>query len=232
LLAPIAKLPDFSPAGVLVVVGLSTAMLLAYPEPPWRIEPPQAIADWAVRSGLRASRDYGFAARFLGPNSTITRYIASQTTSPAAAVDVITTPQWGALENFTNAQWYESSEPVDYEPTTIRGPWARSLVIRAAHSNADTATSPEAPQWYVLTWTWRVAVGYQQVVVVASQHRDGKLPTPEAPSVAQSLLDPLLWIARQQPKQVSVVDTDAIQLAERLARGIIDAAGLGRSHVN
>ena len=229
---PVAKFPDFSPVAVLVVLGLSTVMLMAYPEPPWRAEPPHAAADWTARSGLHATKNYGFAARFLGPHSTVTRYAESQPTLPAAAVDVITTPSWGVLENFTNAQWYESSEPVDYESTTIRGPWGQSLVVRAAHSNADTAVNPEAPQWYALTWTWRIATGYQQVVVVASQHRDGKLPSPEAPSVSQSLLDPMLWIARQQPRQVSEVGPDTIAVAERLARGIIDAAGLGRNRVD
>lgn len=226
---PVAKFPDFSPVAVLVVLGLSAVMLVAYPEPPWRAEPPHAAADWVARSGLRASKNYGFAARFLGPHSTVTRYAESQPSSPAAAVDVITTRSWGVLENFTNAQWYESSEPVDYESATIRGPWGRSLVVRAAHSNADTAVNPEATQWYALTWTWRVATGYQQVVVVASQDRDGKLPSPEAPSVSQSLLDPMLWIARQQPRQDSEVHPDTIAVAERLARGIIDAAGLGRT---
>lgn len=229
---PVAQFPDFSPVAVLAVLGLSTVMLMAYPEPPWRAEPPHAAADWAARSGLRASKHYGFAPRFLGPHSTVTRYADSQTTSPAAAVDVITTRSLGVLENFTNAQWYESSEPVDYGPATMRAPWGESLVVRAAHSNADTAVNPEAPQWYALTWTWRIASGYQQIVVVASQHKDGKLPTPEAPSVSQSLLDPMLWIARQQPRQVSEVEPDTVAAAERLARGIIDAAGLGRTRVD
>lgn len=231
-LPPVAKFPDFSPAGILVVLGLSAVMLMAYPEPPQRVDPPQAAADWAARSSLRASKEYGFAARFLGPHSTITRYSEPQPTSPAAAVDVITTQSWGVQQNFANAQWYESSEPVDYEPAQMLGPWAHSLVVRAAHSNADTAVNPEAPQWYALTWTWRVATGYQQVVVVVSQHRDGKLPTPEAPSVSQSLLNPMLWIARQQPRQVSEVEPDTVAVAQRLARGIIDAAGLGRTRVD
>lgn len=229
---PVAKFPDFSPVAVLVVLGLSTVMLMAYPGPPPRAEPPHAAADWPARSGLRAFKNYGFAARSLGPHSTVTRYAESLPSSPVAAVDVITTQSRGVLESFTNAQWYESSEPVDYESAAFRGPWGQSLVVRAAHSHADTAVNPEAPQWFALTWTWRIPHGYQQVVVVANQHRDATLPSPEAPSVSQSLLDPMLWIARQQPRVVSEVEPDTIAVAERLARGIIDAAGLGRTRVD
>ncbi|MFN8090008.1 MAG: hypothetical protein U0R81_13755 [Mycobacterium sp.] len=56
---PVAKFPDFSPVAVLVVLGLSAVMLVAYPEPPWRAEPPHAAADWVARSGLVHQRTTG-----------------------------------------------------------------------------------------------------------------------------------------------------------------------------
>ncbi len=226
--APVAAIPDVSAVSVLVILGLSMAMLLAYPGPPQHPAAPQAADDWATRSGLRASTDFGFAARFLGPYSTITRYTESlPMTSPLAAVDVITTPMWGVLENFADAQWYPSSEPVDYQPMSMKGPWPGSLMVRTAHTNADTAVNPDSPQWYVLSWIWRVKAGFQQITVVVSQHKNRPLPAPSVPSVSQSVLSPLLWIARQQPRQISEVEPSTVELAEQLAWKIVDAAGLG-----
>lgn len=206
------------------VLALALIMLVAYPHPQRFPPPPTASAIWLTDSGLRRSANYDFATSVLGPDATFTRYLPLQPTSVAAAVDVIFTPNPGALEDFADASWYRSHEPVDYSPANLSP--RHDLVVRSSHTHADLALSPDSPQWYLLTWGWRVPGGYQQVIVVASQGKDRGLPAPSRPSLSQSLLDPALWISRQQRKETSDVPARTIEVAHKLASQLI-ATGLG-----
>lgn len=49
----------------------------------------------------------------------------------------------GNFDDFVDAQWYASPEPVDYVPADLAA--ATDLEVRSAHSNADNAGSHRAP---------------------------------------------------------------------------------------
>jgi hypothetical protein len=221
---PPAKLPSLSRWGVATIAVVSVASLLIFPLPPRQPTLVRAADDWAQRGGLEAVRNFSAAAALLGPHASVTRYVQTQKSSPPSAVDVITAPTRGILDDFVDAQWYASPEPVDYYPANLAA--APAMEIRSAYSNADNAVDPTAPQWYLLTWMWQVDSGFQQVIVVVSQHDEGRLPAPSGVSLSQVLLTPMLWIARQQPRQRSEVASKTVELAEQLALRLIGAAGL------
>ncbi|HPZ95191.1 MAG TPA: hypothetical protein PK871_09805 [Mycobacterium sp.] len=227
LAIPPAKLPSLSRWGVVTLAVLSVMTLVIFPLPPSRPTLLRAADDWTQRSGLEAVRNYGAAAKLLGPHASVTRYVSSRPSSPPSAVDVISAPTRGILDDFVDAQWYASPEPVDYVPADLAA--ATDLEVRSAHSNADNAVDPTAPQWYLLTWMWQVGSGFQQVIVVVSQHDEGRLPIPSGVSLPQVLLTPMLWIARQQPKQRSEVASQTVDQAKQLAHRLIGAAGLAGS---
>lgn len=220
-----ARFPRLSPISIVATLGLSTVMFVVSPAPSPHSAPPPAADNWVAASGLRESSTFGVATGLLGPNATYTRYTASQhTTSQPWAVDVISAPTRGALDDFGKVHWYDSTEPVDYKPVELTG--VGSLAVRSAHSNADTTVDPDARHWYVLTWIWRVSTGFQQINIVVNQHETGQLPDPVGVSFSQAVVDPILWIARQRPKQVSEVKPATVELAEHLARQLAAAAGI------
>ncbi len=220
----VAGFPRLSPLSMVTILVMSVAMAVFYPVAPPNPPAPNAADGWLAASGLRPSGAYTAATGLLGPDATYTRYTESPPTSPSSAVDVITAPTRGALDDFAKAHWYDSTEPVEYQPVHLSG--VQGLAVRAAHSNADTAVDPTTAQWYALTWVWQVKTGFQQVIVVVNQHEDGPLPDPVGVSLSEAVIDPLLWIARQQPEPVSDVEPATVELAERLAAKLITTAGL------
>lgn len=224
---PAAKLSSMSRWGVITLLGLSAVMALVLPLPPRQAAVVLASSNWAQQSGLKVSREFKVATALLGPHANFTRYVRSEQSVPPAAVDVITAPTRGILDDFSDAQWYSSAEPIDFVSANIPG--VDSITVRSAHSNADTAVDPNAPQWYLLTWIWRVESGFQQVIVVVSQYEESRLPAPTGITPSEVVLDPLLWIARQQPRLSSEVESETVELAHRLAAEVINAAGISTS---
>lgn len=221
---PPAKLSTLSRWGVVALFATSIGMVFVLPYPPQQQAVVHAADNWPELSGLKVSREFTAATALLGPHAHFTRFVSSEPSVPPVAVDVITAPTRGILDDFVDAQWYSSAEPVDFVSAKVVG--AESVVVRSAHSNADTAVDPSAPQWYSLTWTWRVDSGFQQVIVVVSQHEEAKLPVPTGITPGEIVLDPLLWIARQQPRLSSDVDSETIEVAHQLAARVIRAAGV------
>jgi hypothetical protein len=101
------------------------------------------------------------------------------------------------------------------------------------HSNADMTANDQAQDWYALTWVWRTAAVYQRVTVVVNQaavSQSGQPADPPAPrglTWRNSLLDPLLWVARQQPISPGIVSPEVSGTAQAVASKIL-AAGASR----
>jgi hypothetical protein len=213
--------PHRKPLSYLALVLVAVALLIhSLPVPP---VPPvlQARADWHVRMSLAQVAEFGFIAKFTGAGSTLVRY--GSNSSAAVAVDVLTVPTLARLRDFDDAVWYPSDLPVNYEPEQLAGPV--EVAARALHSNADSSTSDTAQHWYAITWVWRTAEQFQRVTVIANQATSERHlpPDPRPLSVQNSIIGPLLWIARQQPDSVSTVDPVARQAAGAVARQVLDA---------
>ena len=189
-------------------------------------------ADWIAKAGLTESMAFPFITRFLGPRATLTRYpVASETGLPTAAVDVISTPNTGALRDYADAIWYVSDAPVIFAKIELRsaehvkvGNGVR-VKVRVMHSNADLTTSGADRDWYALTWLWRGPAVTQQVTVIVNEIKaDPRLPPDPRPmSVTNQVVEPLAWIPRQQWDSVGVVDTSVVRRAENIAVGLLAA---------
>lgn len=172
---------------------------------------------WTGRTAWGTPRDYPFITRYLGPGSTLHRFSVLPVDGlPAAAVDVMSTPDAGALRDVTDAVWYPSARPLDYRPAA--GPLPDGA--RVLHSNADAVTTGADAPWYAVTWTWTSGALSQRITVIVSQSLSGTVPPPEpAPlSLPAASVRPLLWLARQQPDDTGGID----ELVELRARAVID----------
>ncbi|MGB3481226.1 MAG: hypothetical protein WBB07_03290 [Mycobacterium sp.] len=162
-------------------------------------------SDWITASALDSIADYPFITNFLGPDATLTRYRAPGGAGEfQTVVDVMTSPDLARLQDFSNAVWYPSTAPVNYTPY-LAEPDAPAG-IKVAHTDADTATTHDVANWNAVTWTWRSGAEYQRVTVITSQSRDLTPPEPRALNLYNSLVEPALWLARQQPSETGVVD--------------------------
>ncbi len=173
--------------------------------------------DWTERTAWGTPRDYPFITRYLGSGSTLRRFSVLPVDGlPAAAVDVMSTPDRGALRDVADAVWYPSARPLDYRPAEHPLPDG----ARVLHSNADAVTTGADAPWYAVTWTWTSGTLNQRVTVIVSQSLTGAIPPPEpAPlSLPAASVRPLLWLARQQPDDTGGID-DLVQLR---ARAVID----------
>lgn len=181
-------------------------------------------ADWIDRSGLTAMSDYGFITRFLGPSATLTRYpVVSAAGVPEAAIDVISTLNTGALRDYADAIWYPTNVPVIFTATELVG--RVHVNVRVMHANADATTNGGDRDWYALTWLWRGPTVTQQVTVVVNQSRSDRNlpPSPRPMSFHNQMLEPLLWIPRQQWDSVGVVDELVVQRAEGIAQQLLSS---------
>jgi hypothetical protein len=161
--------------------------------------------------------------RFLGHDATLVRYAVPGVDGlPAAAVDVMTTANQAALNDYADAVWYPTSRPLEYEPAGTFS--SMPLGARVIHTNADTATNGAALDWYAVTWTWHTGDTSQRVTVIVSQALSGdQPPPPPAPlSMVAAVLRPAMWVTRQQPDAESRVDPlvsqRAIEVASLLLR--------------
>jgi hypothetical protein len=181
-------------------------------------------SDWIQQAGMTASVQFGFITAFLGPSATFTRYpVASVAGLPQAAIDVISTPNTGALRDYADAIWYPTAVPVIFTATDLVG--RVHVKVRVMHANADATTTGGNREWYALTWLWRGPTVTQQVTVVVNQARaDRHLPPDPRPmSFRNQMIEPLLWIPRQQWDSVGIVDELVVRRAESIAQQLLSA---------
>jgi hypothetical protein len=216
-----------SPRSIVVLGLVAVGVLVTHIPAPSPPAPPLVNGDWAVRSGLGAPTEFGFVTRFLGPQSSLVRFeVPAAVNSPAAAVDVITTPNLAALRDYSDAVWYPSPIPVNFQPMSTASHGQFPVDARMMHSNADAATDATAQNWYAITWVWKTAAAYQQVTVVVNQSAmSPDSPVVPAPlSVADTVMKPILWVARQQPEWVGGVDKRVEKRADDIVRSLVAAA--------
>jgi hypothetical protein len=220
-----ASHPHRSPTALAIAAGLAITALVMNMPAAARVSIGQAPVNWVERTNLGTPTTYDFIADYLGAGSTLHRYLVPPTaTRPAAAIDVVATPNRAALDDYADAVWYPTPRPVNYHPADL-GP-GMPAGTRTIHSNADAAADSSAPDWYAVTWTWQVADTYQRVTIIVSQSRSaGQPPAPVRLSVTGSVLAPALWIARQQPDTGGEVDPLVTRRAAELVKLVVSATG-------
>ena len=222
-------LPDRSPLSAAVLVAAAAVLLLTAVPSGGRGagDVVGAVDDtWTHRTAWGAPTTFGFITRYLGPGSRWERFAVPPVEGlPAAAVDVISTANAGALRDVADAVWYPSARPLAYrnaDPSSSLPTGARTI-----HSDADAATSGTDGQWYAVTWTWHTSTVHQQVTVIVSQALSGAAPPPPPVPLSVSAVSvrPALWLARQQPDDAGPVDdlvraraSDLVQTVTAVAR--------------
>ncbi|MHA0285283.1 hypothetical protein ACXYX3_02415 [Mycobacterium sp. C3-094] len=206
-------------ARTMAILALLAALLplLAVPTTPARAAGSAVDPDWIEHTAWGSPRDFGFITRYLGPGSTLRRYSMLPVDGlPAAAVDVMSTPDTATLHDVADAVWYPSARPLDYRPATHPLPDGAQIL----HSNADAVTTGVDAPWYAVTWTWSSGTLHQRITVIVSQSLSGTIPPPApAPlSLPDTSVRPLLWLARQQPDDSGGID----ELVQMRARAVID----------
>ncbi|ANW66555.1 hypothetical protein MMUR_15740 [Mycolicibacterium murale] len=208
-------LPSCRPQSYAVLVVAALVMLciqlpLSRPEPV-----ADAAPGWVDSSGLTDGESFDFITRFLGPDASLVRYrVTARSDAYDTVVDVMTSPDLGRLQDFSDAVWYPSAVPVNYAPFDAGADAPAG--IRSAHSDADAATTSDTPNWDAVTWVWRSGDVYQRVTVLTSQTRNMPAPAPQPLSVRSALIEPALWTLRQQPSDPGAVnplaraDTEAV----------------------
>lgn len=209
--------------GALVAAALALALL--NPPVARATALPAATAGWTEKAALRGPVAFEFITRYAGPDATFVRYrTPAQPGLPALAVDVLTAPDRTALAETADIIWYPTTRPVDYRAVTDRSDLPAGS--RIAYSNADAATDAAHSDWLAITWEWQTDNAFQRVYVVASQSLTGdRLPPEPQPVHALDVsLRPVLWLARQQPKDAGDVDEAVLQRATTLSAALDDAA--------
>jgi hypothetical protein len=143
-------------------------------------------------------------------------------------VDVMTSPNLARLQDFSNAVWYPTTAPVNYAsyesiPDSPAG-------IKVAHSDADAAKNQATANWNAVSWLWRSGEVYQQVTVITSQARGVPAPAPRALTFTNSLVEPALWLSRQQPSRQGAVDpivaaSTKVVVQRLISAGVPDSPG-------
>ena len=223
-----APWPHRSPLALLVLFVVAGAHLMlitsasaASPEGPLS----QAEANWISRAGFAPEQDFGFIHRYLGPDSTFTRYLPPPEPGyPTAAVDVITAPSLEALRTTRYMVWYPTTSIPNYRFTDLGSEVPGALVLA---TDSSAATHGNADDWYVLNWVWTVGETYQQVFVVVNQKPPPPAPPPPRPvppSLKLTVLAPILWMSRQQADPDTMVDAIVSGRARHVANAILLAA--------
>ena len=174
--------------------------------------------DWAARNGLAPVGSYAFVTKVAGPDATLVRYaVPAAHGMPAAAVDVLSTPNRAVLDDLADVVWYPTSRPVSYQPVSASA--GTPAGTRSLHSDADTAADARGVDWYALTWTQRTGSLYQRVTVIVSQSLSGDQapPSPQPPDVLDASVGSWLWMSRQRPQGLDHVDPLVTKRAATLA---------------
>lgn len=217
----VGRLPAVGVRSYAVLALLAGALLASSPPVSAGRQPALADRDWVASLGLQRTAGFDFIQRFAGPGATLTRYtLPPPGADPAVAIDVIAAPNLARLADYADAVWYPSPVPVNYRPVDI----APGIGVRSASSDPDSAGADTARQWYALSWVWRATTGYQQVTVVVNQDLGSAGPPPPQPLTwTNSLLEPMMWLTRQQPAPSADVPKKVSRTAEAVARRIVSA---------
>ena len=219
------ELPTCSPKSLSFLIVLSGVVALLAPSVQPPASPPSADGQWVKRAAVSDAAVLPFAKQFLGDKADGTRYrLPSSAVQPAAAIDVLTTPNLATLRDYFDVVWYPSSAPVDYAPAADDMKLPRGA--RVVHSEAGSAHTSASADWYAITWIWRTATDYQQVTVVVNQDASSAEPPllPQPLSVGKTLIAPALWIARQQPQLHGPVNDEVTARAVDIAHRLMVAA--------
>lgn len=222
-------LPHRSRVSLMILVLIAAVLLALNPPHTSDHHASRAAVDWIERAGLGAPEVFPFITRFLGPDATLVRYpVPAEAGMPPAAVDVITTGQPAALDDFADATWYPTSRPVEYRPATGDSMPAGARII---HTNADAATDGAVVDWYAVTWVWQSGTASQRVTVIVNQTAgsDQPPPAPAPLSLLDTSIKPALWIARQQPDDGGQVDELVAQRAATVINLLVDSPGTERA---
>nr|CRL70249.1 hypothetical protein CPGR_01545 [Mycolicibacterium malmesburyense] len=217
-----ARLPRCSPLSLVALAAVAIVLVVVIHPQARPSEPSLVAADWPSRADLGVPTYFPFITRFLGDDSSLTRYrISGGPGQPAAAVDVISSPNLASLDDLADAVWYPSTHPVEYRPAPPSAHFPSGA--RIVHSNADAATYSGDQHWYAVTWMWRTDTAYQRVTVIVSQALDGSdIPPPPRPiSLLDTSIRPALWTTRQQPHVDGQVDPEVIRRADDVARRLV-----------
>ena len=223
-----APWPHRSPVALLLLVVVAGAHLVltnsaSAASPVAQIA--HADADWSSRAGFAPGQGFGFIHRYLGPDSTFTRYVAPPEPGyPAAAVDVITANSLEALRTTRYVVWYPATSVPNYRFTDLGAAIPGALVLS---TDSSAATDGNADDWYVLSWVWTVGETYQQVFVIVSQQAPPQAPPPPRPvppSLKLTVLAPILWMSRQQASPDTMVDELVSDRARHVANQVLLAA--------
>jgi hypothetical protein len=229
LLIQSASWPHRSPLALLTLVVVAGAHLMlinpASAGGPGELPPAQAEADWISRAGFAPEQDFGFIHRYLGPDSTFTRYLPPPEAGyPTAAVDVITAPSLEALRTTRNVVWYPTAAVPSYRFTDLGSALPGALVLA---TDSSAATKAGTDDWYALTWIWTIGKAYQQVFVVVSQQPPPQVsppPNPAPPSLKSTVIAPALWMSRQQADPDTMVDAIVSDRGRHVVNAILLAA--------
>lgn len=180
----------------------------------------RADSGWSSRAGFAPEQDFGFIHRYLGPDSTFTRYLPPPEPGyPTAAVDVITAPTLEALRTTRYVVWYPATSVPNFRFIAL-GPGIPGSLVLATDSSA--AADGSADDWYALSWVWTVGETYQQVFVIVSQQPPPQAPPrPVPPSLQFTVLAPVLWVSRQQADPDTTVNAAVSARARRVANDIL-----------
>lgn len=204
-LSPASVLPRCKPQSYVVLLVGALALLCVH-LPMTRPAPvDEARSDWIAAAALDPVEDFSFITQFLGADATFIRYRAPGGAGEyKTVVDVMASPDLARLQDFSNAVWYPSPTPVNY--SDYEAVEAAPTGIKTAHSDADSAKSQGTSNWNAVTWVWRSGNTFQRVTVITSQTKDLPAPAPRPLSLTNTLVQPALWVLRQQPLEAGVVD--------------------------
>jgi hypothetical protein len=215
-----------STKAMLLMVVAALAVLAMHPLPQAEPEPPTVSADWIGRAGLMDPTPIPFITDFLGPDATLTRYTVPVAAGPyPAVVDVMTSPSLARLDDFTDAVWYPSAEPLNYRPA--EADLGAPAGARVLYNDPDIAISDSDEYWYAVTWLWRTPEAYQRVTVLVNQSRTSHEPPPlpRPLSLKNTLIDPTLWLLRHQSTEPGGVSRSVVNRAAQVVRAVIHGAG-------
>jgi hypothetical protein len=215
-----------STKAMLLMVVSALAVLAMHPMPQAEPEPPTVSADWIGRAGLVDPTPIPFITDFLGPDATLTRYTVPVAAGPyPAVVDVMTSPSLARLDDFTDAVWYPSAEPLNYRPA--EADLGAPAGARVLYNDPDIAISDSDEYWYAVTWLWRTPEAYQRVTVLVNQSRASREPPPlpRPLSVKNTLIDPTLWLLRHQSTESGEVGRSVVNRAAQVVRAVTHGAG-------
>ncbi|AQA03829.1 hypothetical protein BVC93_16895 [Mycobacterium sp. MS1601] len=203
--AAAASLPHRRVRSYVALVLAAGAMLWVHLPVPRSQVIESVPVDWMATTALDPVENFDFITDFVGPDATFTRYRAPGGAGEyQTVVDVISSPNLARLQDFSDAVWYPTSAPVNYQPyeggpTAPRG-------MQTAHTDAETAETGDAANWNAVTWIWQSGNAFQRVTVVTSQTRGQPAPQPRPLTVQNVVIEPALWLTRQQELQAGAVD--------------------------